>query len=142
MASFEQTIVIGNVGRDPELRYTQGNAAVCSFSVAVTTKWTDRGSGEKRERTTWYSVSCWNKLAETAHQYVRKGQPVMVIGTVTARAYMGNDGQAKASLDLRADNFRLLSGREDGMGQAGGGSSSGYEDDMPTNPSSMDDIPF
>ncbi|MCS6835228.1 MAG: single-stranded DNA-binding protein [Anaerolineae bacterium] len=140
MASFEQTIIIGNVGRDPEMRYTQGNAAVCSFSVAVSTKWTDRATGEKRERTTWYSVSCWNKLAETAHQYVRKGTPIMVIGTVTARGYMGNDGQVKASLELRADNFRLLGGRDDGANQVSGGA--GYDDEAPTNPTSMDDIPF
>lgn len=138
MASFEQTIIVGNVGRDPEMRYTQGNAAVCSFSVAVSTKWTDRTTGDKRERTTWYNVSCWNKLAETANQYVRKGTPIMVIGTVTARAYMSNDGQPKASLELRADNFRLLGGRDDSASHA----SASYEDELPISPTSMDDIPF
>lgn len=141
MAGFEQTIIIGNVGRDPEMRYLQGSsgAAVTSFSVAVTTRWTDRNTNEKREKTNWYSVSCWNRLAEVANQYVKKGTQIMIQGTVSARAYTAQDGEARASLDLRADNFQLLGGRGDG-----GGGDSGYDDggNYSNNPQDLDDIPF
>lgn len=134
MAGFEQTIIIGNVGRDPEMKYLQSGVSVTSFSVAVTTRWTDRNTNEKREKTNWYSVSCWNRLAEIANQYVKKGTQIMVQGTVTARAWTGQDGDPRASLDLRADNFQLLGSRD-------GNNNSNYNDDgMP--PSNTDDIPF
>lgn len=113
MAGFEQTIIVGNVGRDPELRHTQSGASVCSFSVAVTTKWNDRNTNEKREKTNWYKVEAWNGLGETMNQYVRKGGQIMVEGTSEAQAYIGNDGEAKASLVLKAKTFQLLGGRND-----------------------------
>jgi single-strand DNA-binding protein len=143
--SYEQTIIIGNVGRDAEMRYTPSGAPVCSFSVAVSTRWTDKQTNEKKEKTNWYNVSFWNRQAETAAQYVKKGTQIMVIGTVTARAYMANDGQAKASLELRGDNFQLLGSR--GQGEGGEGGMNGSDDyDSPAprgggNPG-MDDIPF
>jgi len=152
MAGFEQTIIIGNVGRDPEMKYLQSGSAVCDFSIAVTTSWTDRQSNEKREKTNWYRVTCWGRLAEVANQYVRKGRQLMVEGTVTANAYMGQDGQPRASLDLRASTFQLLGNRNDnaGGGDFGGGgnnnySGSGnnnYDNPPPSQPNNIDDIPF
>lgn len=143
MAGFEQTIIIGNVGRDPEMRYLQSGASVTSFSVAVTTRWTDRNTNEKREKTNWYSVSCWNKLSEIANQYVKKGTQIMIQGTVSARAYMGQDGEPRASLDLRAENFQLLGSRGDNSGGGnyndGGGN---YNNNQGGNPQDLDDIPF
>ncbi|QPC82323.1 single-stranded DNA-binding protein [Phototrophicus methaneseepsis] len=142
MAGYEQTIVVGNVGRDPELRYTQSGAAVTGFSVAVTTRWTDRQTNERREKTNWYSVSCWGRLAEVANQYVRKGTQIMVVGTVTARAWSDQGGESRASLDLRADNFQLLGSRNDNMDN-GGGSNYNYDDDYNAPPpQNIDDIPF
>lgn len=142
MAGYEQTIVVGNVGRDPELRYTQSGAAVTGFSVAVTTRWTDRQTNERREKTNWYSVSCWGRLAEVANQYVRKGTQIMVVGTVTARAWSDQGGEARASLDLRADNFQLLGSRSDNM-DSGGGNDGNYDDDYNAPPpQNVDDIPF
>lgn len=139
MAGYEQTIIVGNVGRDPEMRYLPSGAGVCSFSVAVTTRWNDRQSGEKREKTNWYRVSCWGRLGETANQYVRKGTPIMVVGTVEAQAYMSQDNTPRASLDLRAQNFQLLGSRGDNAGD--GSYDAGYDDGYEA-PQRDDDIPF
>jgi single-strand DNA-binding protein len=144
MAGWEQCIIVGNVGRDPEMRYLQSGTSVTSFSVAVSFKWTDRQTNERRERTTWYNVSSWGKLSEIANQYVKKGTQIMVVGTVSARAYMGADGQPRASLDLRAESFQLLGGTGDSSSSSGGASSSGgnYDDYSSPPPQEMDDIPF
>lgn len=144
MAGYEQCIIIGNVGRDPEMRYTQSGAPVCSFSVAVTTRWNDRSTNERREKTRWYRVSAWRQLAEICNQYVRKGMPIMVVGTVDANAYMGNDGQPRASLDLTARDIQFLGSRSDNYDDDGGGSrggSSSYDDFAPP-PQDENDIPF
>lgn len=106
--AFEQTIVVGNVGRDAEIRYTQSGTAVADFSVAVSTSWTDTGTGEKREKTSWYRVTAWRGLAEVVGKYVKKGMSVMVVGTAEASAYMGNDGEPKASLDITARDIQFL----------------------------------
>lgn len=137
--SFEQTIIIGNVGRDPELRYTQGGVPVCDFSVAVTARWKDSNSNEQRERTTWYRVTAWRGLGEVCNKYVKKGMSVMVTGTAAASAYLGQDGQPRASLDLTARDVQFLTRAEDG---GSGGSSGGNYDDYSPPPQDMDDIPF
>jgi len=134
--SFQQTIIVGNIGNDPELRYTQSGAAVCGFSVAVNESWTDK-NGTKQEKVTWYRVSAWGKLGEVVNQYLSKGRQVMVIGTVEARGYMNNNGEAAASLELRAREVKFLGG---GNGNGGGGNyGEEYvdESDLQTN-----DIPF
>lgn len=112
MAGWQQVIIVGNVGRDPEVRYLQNGQAVTNFSVAVTRKWNDRESDEKREETTWFRVTCWRKLAEIAHQYVHKGTQIMVVGTIKASAYADKDGRPAVNLELTADNFQLLGGRD------------------------------
>ncbi len=117
--SWQQTIIVGNCGRSPELKYLQSGTAVCEFSVAVSESWNDQASGEKKEKTTWFKVSAWGKLAEVCNQYIQRGKMVMVVGTVEARAYMGKDGQPASSLDLRARDVRFLGSRE--HAEAGGG---------------------
>lgn len=111
--AFEQTIIIGNVGRDPEQKFTQSGVPFTSFSVAVTTTWTQ--DNEKREKTNWYRVTAWRSLAEVCAKYVKKGMSVMVSGSISASAYMGNDGQPKASLDLTARDVQFLT-RSDSNG--------------------------
>jgi single-strand DNA-binding protein len=109
--AFEQTIIIGNVGRDAETRFLQSGVQVTDFSVAVTSSW---GTGdERKERTTWYRVTAWRGLGEVCAKYVKKGMSVMVSGTVSASAYMGQDGQPKASLDLTARDVQFLTRSED-----------------------------
>jgi len=135
MAGWHQTIIVGNVGRDPEMRYLTSGASVCSFTVAVSERWNDRQTNEQREKTTWYRVSCWRQLAETVEKYVHKGMQVMVIGTVEARGYLNNNNEPAASLELTARDVRFLGSRSEG----GGGS--GYDDDFAP-PESSGDIPF
>ena len=113
MAGYQYTIIIGNVGRDPEMRYTQSGVAVCDFSVAVSRKWTDKNTNEAREKTTWFRVSAWRGLAETCNTYVRKGMQVMVTGEIEASAFVGDDGEARASLDLTAREVQFLGSRDD-----------------------------
>ena len=109
--TWHQTIVVGNLGGDPELRYLQSGQAVCNFSVAVSERWRDRNTNEQRERTTWYRVAAWGGLGETCNQYLSRGRQVMVIGNVQARGYVNNNGEAAASLDLTARDVRFLGGR-------------------------------
>ncbi len=155
--TWHQTVVVGNLGGDPELRYMQSGDAVCNFSVAVTDRWRDRQSGEQRERTTWYRVAVWGAQAESCNTYLSKGRRVLVTGNVSARGYINNNGEAAASLDLRARDVRFLSSREEGGDQGGGWSGGGQRgggggqqrqrrDDRasnyPDSPASVDDIPF
>lgn len=145
--TFHQTIIIGNLGGDPELRYLQSGTPVCNMSVAVSERWTDRQTNEQREKTTWYRVSAFGRLAEIANQYLSKGRQVMVTGNVEANAYMGQDGQPRASLDLRAREIKFLQGGDSGGGgsySSGGGNNSGnnYDDNFSPPANDMDDIPF
>lgn len=142
MAGYEQTIIIGNVGRDPETRQIPSGETVTSFSMAVTRTWRDRSTNEQKEATNWYNVNLWGNRFEGVLPYIRKGKQLMVLGTVTARPYMGNDGTAKASLELRADTVQLLGNRGDtgSMGDDMGGSY--HPSDGGGAPRGSDDIPF
>lgn len=132
---FQQCMIIGNLGKDPEMRYTPDGTPVTSFSVAVNRKWTSRDGGEG-EKTWWFKVTCWNKLAETTNQYLKKGKQVMIIGEIDASAYMGQDGQPRATLDLRAREVKFLGGgRDEAGGDAHGAAAPSY-------PQEEEDIPF
>lgn len=139
MAGWAQTIVIGNVGRDPEMRYLQNGTPVCSFSVAVTKKWNKSEWREAGEKTTWYRVSAWRQLAETANNFVKKGMQIMVVGEVETRPYLDNAGQPAASLELTAQNMQFLGQRGDGQG-GGNYDDGGYSGGQGS--SNVDDIPF
>ena len=143
MAGFAQTIIIGNVGRDPEMRYLQNGTAVCSFSVAVSRRWNDKSSNEQREKTVWYRVSCWRQLAETANNYVKKGMQIMVTGELEpARAYLDNAGQPAATLELTAQNMQFLGQRGEGQGSGGDYDDGGGNYGGGSGSSNVDDIPF
>ena len=136
--SFEQTLIIGTVGQDCELRYTQSGVPVASFSVAVNSSWTDKETNEKRESTRWYKVTCWRRLAEIANQYVKKGMSVMVQGTCDASAFMGQDGQPRASLDLTAKDVQFLTRSDDN----GSSHNEGYTPPQASTHGNDKDIPF
>jgi single-strand DNA-binding protein len=134
MAGWSQTIIVGNVGRDPEMRYSQGGMPICNFTVAVSRKWNDKDTNEKKEETTWYRVSCFRQQAEIANQYITKGKQVMVVGRVKVNAYLDKNNQPAATLELNADSFQLLGSRESGgQGDAGGSGdySTGEFSDIP-----------
>jgi single-strand DNA-binding protein len=108
---FSKTIVVGHLGRDPELRFTPSGQQVCSFSVATNRSWTDQ-SGQQQDKTTWFRVTAWGKLAELCQQYLTKGRLVLVEGEVDASAWTAQTGEPRASLELNARNVRFLGGRD------------------------------
>lgn len=114
---WQQTIILGYLGNDVEMRYTPSGVPVSSFSVAVSRSWTDAG-GNKQQKTVWFRVSAWQKLAEITAQYLKKGSKVQVVGELEeARAFTDRDGNARASLELRASNVTFLDSRDEGGGQ-------------------------
>lgn len=106
---FQKTIIVGNLGRDPEMRYTPSGVPVTTFSVAVNRRWTDQ-QGQPQEKTTWFRVTAWRKLAELCNQYLSKGRQVLVEGDIDASAWLAQDGQPRASLELTARTVRFLGG--------------------------------
>jgi len=110
---YQKLIIIGNLGRDPEMRYTQDGTPVTNFSVATNRQWTD-ASGQVQKRTVWFRVSAWRRLAETCNQYLSKGRQVLVEGEIQEpRVWQGQDGQWRASLDVTARAVKFLGGRAD-----------------------------
>jgi single-strand DNA-binding protein len=106
--SYNKATIIGNLGADPELRYLDNGTAVTSFSVATNLRWTDKDTGEKREKLTWFRVTAWRKLAETCAAHLKKGRQVFVEGRIAASAYLAQDGEARATLELSAQNVVFL----------------------------------
>ena len=128
---YQSTVVVGHLGRDPEMRYTPDGTPVTSFSVATTRRWTN-AEGESQERTTWFRVTTWRKLAETCNQYLTKGRLVLVEGDVDASAWSDKtSGEPRASLELTAQEVKFLGGRAD-QDAAG----------APDYPSDEEEIPF
>lgn len=106
---YQSVTIIGRLGGDPSMRYTSSGVAVTSFSVATSRKWTD-AAGAAQEKTTWFKISAWRKLAETCNQYLHKGSLVMVEGEIDASAYTPKDGgEPRASLELTARTVKFLS---------------------------------
>ena len=142
MASMSKIQIIGNVGRDPEMRMTPNGKPVCDFSVAVNRVQT--GGGERTEQTDWYRVSCWGKQAEIAQQYIQKGQQIYVEGRFTPRTYMNKENVEKLSLDISCNDFQMLGGRRDREGGMGGGTVPGGNNTQGDQPGTFDpdEIPF
>lgn len=123
MASINKVILIGNLGRDPEVRYTPNGNAICNISVATTRNWKDKTSGDKVEETEWHRVVFYDRLAEIAGEYLKKGRPVYVEGRLKTRKWQDKDGKDVYTTEVIADQMQLLGGRE-GMG---GDSDGGYD---------------
>lgn len=141
--SYQKVIIVGNLGRDPEMRYTPDGTPVTSFSVATNRSWTNR-DGSPGEETVWFRVSAWRRTAEVAAQYLSKGQQVMIEGrlkpdgsTGGPRIWTGQDGVARASYELTADRVIFMGGRG-GTGAGGGGIDNMEGPDYVAE----DDIPF
>lgn len=120
MASVNKVILVGNLGRDPEVRYLPSGDAVANIAIATTDKWKDKQSGEQKEQTEWHRVSFFGKLAEIAGQYLVKGSQVYVEGKLQTRKYTDKDGVEKFATEIRADTMQMLGSRQgDGGGQQG-----------------------
>ena len=137
---YHKVIIVGNLGGDPTMRYTNDGTPVTSFSVAVNEVRGDRESGEQQKRTIWWRVSVWRKQAEICNQYLSKGRTVLVEGTMNAdpqtggpRIWTGQDGQPRASFEMTGHTVRFLGGRSPDAGAGGSGDAL---------PNSEDDLPF
>jgi single-strand DNA-binding protein len=136
MASMNRVLLLGNVGRDPEVRYTQGGTAVANLSLATTERYTK--DGEKKEKTEWHRVTAWAKTAEIIGEYVKKGAQLLVEGRLQTREWQDKDGNKRYTTEIVADRVQFVGGKRDGepvgaTATQGGASASTAEDD---------DIPF
>ncbi len=131
MASVNKVILVGNLGRDPEVRYSPEGAAVCNISIATTSQWKDKTSGEKREETEWHRVVMYNRLAEIAGEYLKKGRAVYIEGRLRTRKWQDKEtGADRYSTEILADQMQMLGGRE-GSGEGGANYGGGYDDAPP-----------
>jgi single-strand DNA-binding protein len=119
MASINKVILVGNLGRDPETRYLPEGGAVTNVSIATTDTWKDKTSGEKKEATEWHRVVFFNRLAEIAGEYLKKGSQVYVEGRLRTRKWQDKEGQEKYTTEIVCDTMQMLGGRQ-GMGEGGG----------------------
>ncbi|MCC9168282.1 single-stranded DNA-binding protein [Pontibacter harenae] len=159
MASVNKVILVGNLGKDPEVRHLEGGVAVARFPIATSESFKDK-TGQRQERTEWHNIVLWRGLAEVAEKYLRKGQSVYIEGKIRTNQYQDKEGVQRYSTEIVADNMTMLGGRSDngggqgnyqeaasssGGGYGGGGSttaaagnnnSSSFQNDEP------DDLPF
>jgi single-strand DNA-binding protein len=111
MASVNKVILVGNLGRDPETRYSPDGAAITNVSVATTSQWKDKNTGEKREETEWHRVAFFGRLAEIAGEYLKKGSQVYVEGKLRTRKWQDKDGQDRYTTEIVADAMQMLGSR-------------------------------
>lgn len=126
MSSLNKAMLIGNLGRDPELKHTPSGDPVCNFSIATSESWTDKG-GTRQERTEWHNIVAWRKLAEICQKYLAKGRPVYIEGRIQSREYEAKDGGKRRVTEIVADKMVML------------GSKQGLQDSEPIN---EEDAPF
>ena len=112
MASVNKAIILGNLGRDPETRYMPDGKAVTNFSIATSSYWTDKASGEKKEATEWHRITCYGRQAEIAGEYLQKGSSVYVEGRLQTRKWQDKEGNDKYTTEIVCDTLQLLGKRE------------------------------
>jgi len=146
MAGVNKVILVGNLGRDPEVRFSKDGRPVANFTMATTERWNDRASGERRERTEWHRIAVWDRQAEIAGEHLRKGMQIYVEGSLQTREWTDREGARRFTTEIKCQRFQML-GRQGGdvhaagpapapgpSGDAAGPESeAGYEED---------DIPF
>lgn len=125
MASVNKVIIIGNLGKDPEVRYTPNGSAVCNLSVATTRNWKSRDSGERQEETEWHRVVLYDRQAEIAGEYLKKGRPVYIEGRLKTRKWQDKEGRDTYTTEIICETMQLMGGRDSGGGDDMGGGSSG-----------------
>jgi single-strand DNA-binding protein len=149
MGSVNKVILVGNLGRDAELRYTPGGAAVATVNMATTEVWNDK-TGQRQEKTEWHRVVLWGKSAESLTEYLTKGKQIYVEGRLQTRQWDDKDGNKRYTTEIRGDRIVLLGGGGGGRGAYAGGARGASEEpgghapgpDGPSEPLTDDDIPF
>jgi single-strand DNA-binding protein len=152
--SVNKAILVGRLGRDPETRYTSGGQAVCNFTMATDETYKDR-NGERQKRTEWHRIVVWGKQAEIAQQYLHKGSLIFLEGRIQTRQWDDREGQKRTTVEIVANNFRMLGGRGEGGMAAGAGAGASVgeaepqaaaaaagAEEMPSTDISDEDIPF
>jgi single-strand DNA-binding protein len=145
--SYQKLVIVGNLGRDPEMKYLTSGQAVTNLSVAANRRWTDQATGQPQEEVCWFRVSVWGRQAEAANQYLSKGRQVLIEGrlrpdseTGGPRIYARNDGTAGASFEVVADRVQFLGGNGNGGGRGNGAQGNGQAKAEPAY--EEDEIPF
>jgi len=140
MAGVNKVIIVGNLGRDPEIKYTQSNVPVANFSVATSESWKDKATDEWQEKTEWHRVVAWRHLAERAEKYLRKGKQVYIEGKLETRKWQGQDGQDRYTTEIIAREMQILGRRDDNemAANAGGGFGGSQKSDGNFSPKPMD----
>jgi single-strand DNA-binding protein len=144
MGSVNKVILVGNLGRDAELRYTPGGAAVATLNLATTEVWNDRNN-QRQEKTEWHRIVLWGKTAESLQEYLTKGKQIYVEGRLQTRQWDDKDGNKRYTTEIKADRVTLLGGGAGGRGPGmdrGGSHPPGGADEPPMEPITDDDIPF
>lgn len=137
--SVNKVILVGRLGKDPEVKYTQGGTAIARFSLATDEVWKDQ-SGEKQQKTEWHNIVAWNKLAEICGQYLAKGRLVYIEGRLQTRSWEDKEGNKRTTTEIRADNMVMLGGKPD---EARAEKSHSTTPDNPADPEITDnDVPF
>lgn len=119
--SLNKVLLIGNAGRDPDVRHLESGTVTATFSLATTERFRDRNSGETKEQTEWHNIVCWRNLAEIAEKYVRKGTQLFIEGRIRTRSYNDKDGNTRYMTEIVADNMQLLGRKADNPAAQGGG---------------------
>ena len=132
-SGVNKVILVGNLGKDPEVRYTPGGAAVANFNIATNEAWTDK-SGQKQERTEWHRIVVWGKTAELCGEYLSKGRQVYIEGRLQTREWTNKEGAKQYTTEIVANQVVFLSGGDRGQGRGKGGSGAGAEDFGPPPP--------
>src|SRR3954466_16000303 len=117
--SVNKVILIGRLGKDPELKYTSSGVPFCRFSMATDDVWNDKNSGERQEKTEWHNIVAWDRLAEICNQYLTKGRLVYIEGSLQTREWDDQDGNKRRTTEVRARDLVMLSGAGDGAGGGG-----------------------
>lgn len=112
MPSVNKVMLLGNLGRDPEVRTFPNGDSVCNFSIATSTSWKDKTSGEKKEKTDWHNIVMYRKLAEIAGEYLKKGSSIFVEGSLQTRKWQTKEGQDRYTTEVVADTMQMLGGRD------------------------------
>jgi single-strand DNA-binding protein len=141
MASVNKVILVGNLGRDPELRYTTSGTPVANFTMATTDRWTDP-SGEKKERTEWHRIVVWGKQAEIVGEYLRKGRQVYIEGSLQTREWTDREGAKRYTTEVRAMRVQMLGRPRDRDAGSADGGGDNQQVAEPERSFDDDDIPF
>jgi single-strand DNA-binding protein len=123
--SVNKAIILGNLGKDPEVRYMQNGGAVANLSIATSQTWKDKQTGEKKEKTEWHRVVLYNRIAEVAGKYAKKGSLLYIEGRIETKKWTDKDGQDRYTTEIIGDQMQLVGGRETGGG-AGGNDDDGF----------------